>query len=154
LELAILNLAINSRDAMPQGGHLTIQALSVGPSGSDAPSGLALGEYVRLSIIDTGVGMDETTLAKSREPFFTTKGPGKGTGLGLSMVHGLAAQSGGALQLTSQPGKGTTADLWLPCAAPVAEPMAPVAAAAANGQSAAPRVILIVDDDPLVCMGT
>ena len=82
-------------------------------SDGDGPH-LRPGDYVRISIADTGIGMDEATLAKATEPFFTTKGPGKGTGLGLSMVHGLAAQSGGLLRIDSAPNGGTTVDLWLP----------------------------------------
>ncbi len=79
-----------------------------------ADDALDAGDYVCLAVADTGSGMDEATLARATEPFFTTKGAGKGTGLGLSMVHGLAAQSGGALRLSSRPGAGTTAELWLP----------------------------------------
>ena len=118
LELALLNLAVNARDAMPLGGALTIAACHETVSAAETMRGLAGGDYVRISVSDTGIGMDEPTLAKATEPFFTTKGPGKGTGLGLSMVHGLAAQSGGALTLSSQPGTGTTVDLWLPRAEP------------------------------------
>ena len=113
LELAILNLAINARDAMPRGGELRIsaQAETVGEGGSVAP-----GDYVRISVQDEGMGMDSDVLARAVEPFFSTKGIGKGTGLGLSMVHGLAAQLGGMLDLKSAPGGGTTADIWLPVA--------------------------------------
>ena len=100
LEMALLNLAVNARDAMPTGGALTIALDNqlVGPAGD---LGLASGAYVRLSVQDTGEGMDAATLARAVEPFFSTKGIGKGTGLGLSMVHGLANQSGGAFQLKS-----------------------------------------------------
>jgi signal transduction histidine kinase/CheY-like chemotaxis protein len=113
LELAILNLALNARDAMAGGGRLLISARA-----EQVPSGslLAPGEYLRLAISDTGLGMDSATLAHAVEPFFSTKGVGRGTGLGLSMVHGLAAQLGGALHLRSEPGKGTTAEMWLPTA--------------------------------------
>ena len=113
LELALLNLAINARDAMPGGGRLT---LSVGQSVVDDRNmlGLAAGSYIRLTAADTGIGMDRATLARATEPFFSTKGVGKGTGLGLSMVHGLSAQSGGTLRLTSEPGAGTAVELWLP----------------------------------------
>jgi PAS domain S-box-containing protein len=107
LELALLNLVVNARDAMPDGGMITISARA-------APAGA--GDFVCLCVTDTGQGMDEETLARAVEPFFTTKGVGKGTGLGLSMVHGLAEQSGGRLVLTSQKGQGTTAELWLPIA--------------------------------------
>ena len=154
LELAILNLAVNARDAMLDGGTLTIaaQEVRVGP---DDPSGLKPGDYIRLSVIDTGEGMDEQTLARAVEPFFTTKGIGKGTGLGLSMIHGFAEQSSGRLMLKSQKAKGTTAELLLP----VAE-QGPAATSKAEPES--PRrmrpfrklCVLVVDDDPLVLMNT
>ena len=149
LELAVLNLAINARDAMPRGGKLSIEADAV-----SAPSAgeLRAGDYVRITVRDTGVGMDEQTLARAIEPFFSTKGVGKGTGLGLSMVHGLAAQLGGILNLTSSPGGGTMAEIWLPEAGEAAavedlESRLPVRA---------PReaLILLVDDEELVRMGT
>ncbi|HEU4956650.1 MAG TPA: PAS domain-containing protein, partial [Sphingomicrobium sp.] len=113
LELALLNLAVNSRDAMSGGGHLRL-SLDEAQIGPVANEGLIAGRYIRLSVSDTGVGMDEATLTRAIEPFFTTKGQGEGTGLGLSMVHGLAAQSGGALRIRSKVGEGTTAELWLP----------------------------------------
>jgi PAS domain S-box-containing protein len=151
LELAILNLAVNGRDAMPKGGKLTIAARDahVGPYGSD---GLEAGEFVVVTVQDAGEGMDETTLRRATEPFFTTKGLGKGTGLGLSMVHGLAAQSGGILRLISRVGEGTSAELWLPRAATPALPAVPeTPEIAAEGIS---RTVLVVDDDPLVLAGT
>ena len=113
LEMALLNLAVNARDAMPSGGVLTLNLTSqdVAP---DRQLGLPAGRFVVLAVSDTGEGMDEETLAKAVEPFFSTKAVGKGTGLGLSMVFGLAKQSGGALSLDSTPGAGTTARLWLP----------------------------------------
>jgi len=115
LEMAVLNLAVNARDAMPGGGTLTISLdHQVAPTGN--VSHLKGGDYVRLSVEDTGEGMDASTLARAVEPFFSTKGVGKGTGLGLSMVHGLADQSGGAFLLTSEVGVGTRAELWLPLA--------------------------------------
>ena len=121
LDLALLNLAANARDAMPEGGTLRLAARNAAiiPAESSfigtpiRPAAVA-GEYVVLTVSDTGAGMDEAALARAAEPFFTTKGPGKGTGLGLSMVHGFVVQSGGALQLSSQPGAGTSVDLWLP----------------------------------------
>jgi signal transduction histidine kinase/ActR/RegA family two-component response regulator len=151
LELALLNVALNARDAMPEGGTLTISAAMSTPA--DAPDGKLLpGDYVRLKIEDDGVGMDEMTLAKSTEPFFTTKGPGKGTGLGLSMVHGLAAQSGGLLRIQSKLNEGTTLELWLPMAQTPA-----VAAVAAPVKMLEPSIgaykVLIVDDDHLVMTG-
>jgi signal transduction histidine kinase len=152
LELALMNLALNARDAMPEGGTLVISAKVevVGPS-SNLP--LAHGQYVRLSVTDSGQGMDGETLAKATEPFFTTKGPGKGTGLGLSMAQGLAAQSGGMLAIESAPGAGTRIDLFLPRAEVATAPAA---------EAPAPRLppftgratVLLVDDDALVCDGT
>src|SRR6202789_1241253 len=116
LELALLNVALNARDAMPDGGTLTISAASSTQAADGPEAALKPGDYVRITIEDDGVGMDETTLAKATEPFFTTKGPGKGTGLGLSTVHGLAAQSGGLLRIHSKLDEGTTLELWLPMA--------------------------------------
>ena len=113
LELAILNLSVNARDAMPDGGTLNIAATAETVPVHDR-STLAAGDYVRLSVGDTGTGMDEGTMARAVEPFFSTKGIGKGTGLGLSMAHGLAQQLGGALLLSSKPGLGTCVELWLP----------------------------------------
>ncbi|HEX2020811.1 MAG TPA: ATP-binding protein, partial [Aurantimonas sp.] len=111
LELAVLNLAVNARDAMPNGGELTIRVDRARGDGDLAP-----GEYVRLAVTDTGQGMSGETLKKATEPFFSTKGVGKGTGLGLSMIHGLAVQLKGELRLTSVIGTGTCAELWLPTA--------------------------------------
>jgi signal transduction histidine kinase len=157
LELALLNLALNARDAMPDGGALAITAVGDRKDESSAgpDSRLPPGDYLRISIADTGIGMDEQTLAKATDPFFTTKGPGKGTGLGLSMVHGLAAQSGGLLRIDSAPNVGTTVQLWLLRA----ETMP--AAAARNVErlkpppaAARPCRVLVVDDDQLVLTGT
>jgi nitrogen-specific signal transduction histidine kinase len=149
LELAILNLAVNARDAMPNGGAITIAARE----DHDANSGPAK-RHVALSVTDTGCGMDEETLEHAQEPFFTTKGVGKGTGLGLSMVNGLAEQSGGRLVLKSRLGEGTTAEIWLP----VAEE---AAASPPRGEPvvAIPRTsrrlsVLVVDDDLLVLENT
>jgi signal transduction histidine kinase len=113
VEMAVLNLAVNARDAMPEGGTLTISAKSV-HIGQSEDSGLRPGRYVRLAVADTGLGMDEATLKRAVEPFFSTKGIGRGTGLGLSMVHGLASQLGGDLAITSKPGLGTCVELYLP----------------------------------------
>jgi signal transduction histidine kinase len=173
LELALLNVALNARDAMPDGGavKITAQADRVpsldsangrsgngfskahGP-GADSPS-LPPGEYIRITIVDTGVGMDQVTLAKATEPFFTTKGPGKGTGLGLSMVQGLAAQSGGLLRIHSEPNAGTVVELWLPRAstAAAAHVRAPESTTALR-PATEPCTVLIVDDDNLVMTGT
>jgi signal transduction histidine kinase len=113
LELALVNLAINARDAMPDGGILRIGLRNSGLD-RDLPPELSLGEYVVVSVSDTGTGMDETTLARAFEPFFTTKRIGSGSGLGLPMVQGFAAQSGGAVRIQSKLGEGTTVELWLP----------------------------------------
>jgi signal transduction histidine kinase len=116
VELAVLNLAINARDAMPNGGTLRIGLHNRGLD-STSPAELAPGGYILISISDTGTGMDEATLAQAFDPFFTTKEVGIGSGLGLPMVEGFAMQSGGAVQIRSRPGEGTTVELWLPQAA-------------------------------------
>ena len=151
LEMALLNLAVNARDAMPEGGTLTISASRQSVRGRH-PTGLRIGHYVRLAVADTGTGMDEDTLGRAVEPFFSTKGIGKGTGLGLSMVHGLAAQLGGGLTLLSQPGQGTTVELWLPASAEMlpdavpAQTLAPLSASRGHA--------LLVDDEDVVRMST
>jgi CheY-like chemotaxis protein/two-component sensor histidine kinase len=150
LELAILNLAVNGRDAMGGGGRLDISLDQAElPNGGD---GLDPGRYIRLAVKDSGVGMDELTMARAIEPFFTTKGQGEGTGLGLSMVHGLAAQSGGALKIRSKLGKGTTAELWLPAADGQVEALRD----RDNSLPTQPRraTILLVDDEDLVRQAT
>ena len=113
LELALLNLIINGRDAMPGGGTLTIAADNAELADEQIP-GLGAGDYVRLAVIDTGTGISPDDLEKVLEPFFTTKDVGKGSGLGLSMVYGFAKQSNGAFRIDSELGKGTSAELWLP----------------------------------------
>ena len=154
LELALINLAVNARDAMPDSGTLTISCHNeIAYGRNHAPSSLPSGDFVRVSVSDTGVGMTEATLAKALEPFFTTKGVGKGTGLGLSMVHGFTAQSGGAMTLASQVGKGTEVRLWLPCAGDgdlvsVASERKPVRIRRESMR------ILLVDDDALVRTST
>jgi signal transduction histidine kinase/response regulator RpfG family c-di-GMP phosphodiesterase len=150
LELALLNLAVNARDAMPNGGTLSIAAeeLHVNKPG---PEQLMPGDYICVSVSDTGHGMDNMTLVRATEPFFTTKGPGKGTGLGLSMVHGMIAQSGGALQLSSMPGQGTTVRLILPVA--IASPSPVAEFAPPRKDETAAVTILLVDDDALVRAG-
>jgi len=152
LEMALLNLVVNARDAMPEGGSITIAAREQ-LVGEGATDGLVPGRYVSLSVIDRGVGMDSETLARAMEPFFTTKGVGKGTGLGLSMVHGLAEQSGGRFFLESTPGKGTEASLWLPVAHAESE-VSIVQAEAEPDVRTAKLTILAVDDDSLVLMNT
>jgi PAS domain S-box-containing protein len=149
LELALLNLAINGRDAMPKGGTITIDAAKQ----ADVP-GLKAGDYLCVRVADTGTGMDEETLERAMEPFFTTKGIGKGTGLGLPMVHGMAQQSGGKLLLKSRPGTGTAAELYLPVApdkAVLRTQSAPVHAPSPINKKLS---ILTVDDDPLVALNT
>ncbi len=161
LELALLNLAVNARDAMPLGGRLAIAARCLA-AGAGPPPGLAAGRYVCVAVSDSGTGMDEATLKRASEPFFTTKGVGRGTGLGLSMVHGLAAQSGGAMRISSEPGAGTTVELWLPVAEEAASrtdaaaPGSAALATAADGGAPAqpPCRVLLVDDDPLISAGT
>ena len=151
LELALLNLATNARDAMPEGGTVILSAeLQVVLELSH--SELAAGRYVCLSLIDTGEGMDAHTLASARDPFFTTKGVGKGTGLGLSMVHGFIEQLGGRFVLKSEKACGTTAQLWMPVAVEGV-------AARPSYSTAAPIVVprlsvLVVDDDSLVLTST
>jgi signal transduction histidine kinase/DNA-binding response OmpR family regulator len=148
VELAVLNLAINARDAMADGGTIDVRA-DLAPG--DRRKNLTGASYVRIQVSDTGSGMDPATLTKAIEPFFSTKPLGKGTGLGLSMVHGLAVQLGGLLELSSEVGKGTVATLYLPVASRPAASSEPPAAALATGRSA---VILVVDDDPLIAMST
>jgi signal transduction histidine kinase len=151
LEMALLNLAVNARDAMPAGGVLTIGLARHVVTRKDAA--LPPGAYVRLSVQDTGVGMDQDTLARAVEPFFSTKGLGKGTGLGLSMVHGLADQSGGTFRLESQVGVGTNAQLWLPVAVDGIQSV--IAPPSQSAQAAAsPATILLVDDDALIAAST
>jgi len=152
LEMALLNLVVNARDAMPDGGEIIIAARNR-QIDANGPAGLAPGNYIALSVIDSGSGMDAETLGKAMEPFFTTKGVGKGTGLGLAMVHGLAEQLDGRFVLESRLGKGTTATLWLPAAGPQEEDIAAPAAPEALAESR-PLKILAVDDDALVLMNT
>ncbi len=156
LELALLNVALNARDAMPDGRQADDHGGGTRPNARTAADArLQPGDYVRIMIVDNGVGMDEVTLAKATEPFFTTKGPGKGTGLGLSMVHGLAAQSGGLLRIDS--------------AAECRHHRRSVAAAGQDVRGARrlamsqrrhppprtePCKVLVVDDDLLVMTGT
>lgn len=150
LEMAILNLSVNARDAMPGGGTMTILARCEVRESAEA--GLAAGRYIRLSVADTGSGMDEETLSRAIEPFYSTKGIGKGTGLGLSMAHGLASQLGGALKLWSRLGSGTKIDLWLPVSDEAAGEVEAVRieSPASHGAGTA----LLVDDEDIVRMTT
>lgn len=151
LELAILNLCVNARDAMPTGGSLTITIEHVASDDRSLPD-VAAGEYVRISVCDTGSGMDAETLSRAVEPFYSTKGTGKGTGLGLSMIDGLTAQLGGAFTLSSEIGRGTRADLFLPVAAGCA------AEALLPWDTAMPQMrslhIMLIDDEDVVRFGT
>ena len=149
-ELALLNLALNARDAMPSGGVLSIAARPVDQSSSAEK--LARGAYVQVTIADTGLGMDANTLKRATEPFFTTKPVGKGSGLGLSMVHGLTLQSGGAMQIESQPGEGTTVCLWLPVASD--ERLTAPARSAPSAAAKSGCRVMLVDDDPLILKTT
>ncbi|CAK02979.1 MULTISPECIES: PAS domain-containing sensor histidine kinase [Rhizobium] len=152
LEMAILNLVVNARDAMPSGGRIVLRA-----SEESLPSGkipLPPGRYVRIAVIDEGEGMDAKTLEQAITPFFTTKGVGKGTGLGLSMVQGLASQSGGRLMMKSSLGEGTTVELWFPVAS-VEQTTEAAADRPRQEENATPRLrIVAVDDDGLVLMNT
>ncbi|HEY8005183.1 MAG TPA: PAS domain-containing protein, partial [Phenylobacterium sp.] len=150
LEMALLNLAVNARDAMPDGGTLSI---GVQTRTITAPSRLRPGGYLLLSVADTGIGMDAATLERAVEPFFSTKGIGKGTGLGLSMIHGLAAQLGGVLEISSTPGVGTRVDMWLPAAAAGQSG----AAERETGDAEPARgagTVLLVDDEELIRAAT
>jgi PAS domain S-box-containing protein len=148
VEMAVLNLAINARDAMPDGGVIDIR---VDKKDVDHEARLAPGTYLRVQVSDTGCGMDAVTLSKAIEPFFSTKPLGKGTGLGLSMTHGLAVQLGGHLDLASEVGVGTVATLWLPMAT---EPAVEVEAPPQPSPLGRCATILVVDDDPLIAMST
>jgi len=155
LELALLNLVMNARDAMPEGGRIIIATRPETIRKEPHRTGLPAGHYVCLAVTDEGQGMDEVTLKRAMEPFFTTKGTGKGTGLGLSMVHGLAEQSGGRLVIHSAVEHGTTAEIWLPMARFQAEPAEEVAKSPsepAEPAATSALTVLVVDDDPLIVM--
>ncbi len=158
LESALLNLAVNARDAMPHGGTLSLEADDSVVDATNAAQygGLKPGAYVRISVGDTGTGMPPEVAARAFEPFFTTKGPGKGTGLGLSMVYGFVTQSGGTVRIFSEPGRGTRVTMFLPLASPALArdakaPEGPVTAGpgqiTANGVTAR---VLVVEDEPNV----
>jgi PAS domain S-box-containing protein len=149
LEMALLNLVVNARDAMPEGGQIIISAHEEETQAGDAP------RFVQVCVADTGAGMDEATLQRATEPFFTTKEPGKGTGLGLSMVHGLAQQSGGRFVLRSRVGEGTTAELWLPVVHTAIDLDGENETARADAPPARYALtVLAVDDDSLVLTNT
>lgn len=151
LEMALLNLCVNARDAMLEGGTLRISA-STESVRKGHRSNLPTGDYLCLSVADTGTGMDAATLARAVEPFFSTKGVGKGTGLGLSMVHGLASQLNGALTIQSSPGLGTNVELWL--ARSTTMPAAALRVVETPEQQTAHGVALLVDDEELVRAST
>lgn len=149
LELALMNLIVNARDAMPQGGRIDVRArMERVTDGGKAK--LPAGSYVCLSVSDTGIGMDQETLERAVEPFFTTKGVGEGTGLGLSMVHGLAEQSKGCLVVKSRLGHGTTVELWLPAASGEPEECAGELLEHGTPADGSGLRILAVDDDGLI----
>jgi PAS domain S-box-containing protein len=146
LEMALINLGVNARDAMEGEGRIRIAAARAVVGEGEVP-GLAAGVYARLSVADTGKGMDAATRARAVEPFFSTKGVGQGTGLGLSMAHGLASQLGGALTIESAPGQGAEVSIWLPESFEAAEAMAaPEVAEGAPGHG----VVLLVDDEEYI----
>ena len=145
LELAVLNLAINARDAMPTGGTLTISTHAVAVA--DDPE-MAEGDYIELAIRDTGTGMPPDVAARAFEPFFTTKEVGKGTGLGLSMVYGVARQSGGTARIESVPGEGTTVKLYFRRADDDVESGEELLSDRAAERTSGSSSILVIDDDP------
>jgi PAS domain S-box-containing protein len=149
LENAVLNLAINSRDAMPAGGRLTISTANIrlAETYTAHHEGLEPGDYVVIRVADTGSGMSPEVIAKATDPFFTTKPVGKGTGLGLSMIYGFLRQSRGHLHICSEVGQGTTVELYLPRALQEAINLAVPATVARRGQG---ETILVVEDDPTV----
>lgn len=153
LENALLNLCINARDAMPNGGKITVNAGNRRLDGIAAKAaGLEPGEYVALSVTDTGTGMSPDTASKAFDPFFTTKPIGQGTGLGLSMVYGFAGQSGGSVQIASEVGKGTTIFIFLPLHLGAVEDDSPEPLRAAAPLADSGHIILLVDDEPLIRM--
>ena len=149
IDQIILNLAVNARDAMPQGGKLTLETaiLEIGEEYASGHIGLAAGPWVMLAVSDTGVGMDAATQERIFEPFFTTKRKGKGTGLGLSIVYGIVKQSGGEVLVYSEPGHGTVFKIYLPAAS---GENAPPAVAPNEAEGPASATILLVEDEEQV----
>jgi CheY-like chemotaxis protein len=146
LELAILNLALNARDAMPGGGTLHMGCENRRADASNGPAELITGDYLVVSVSDTGTGMSEATLARVFEPFFTTKGVGRGSGLGLSMVQGFAAQSGGMVRISSSLGEGTKVELWLPRAESRSTECVPVKPLGSVPKEHPGRIVVCDDD--------
>jgi CheY-like chemotaxis protein len=146
VENALLNLAINARDAMPLGGRLIIATRNIAAAELDKSVDLAPGDYVRISVADTGIGMSPEVLARACEPFFTTKEPGKGSGLGLAQVYGMTRQSGGSLRLQSSVGQGTTIELYLPRSLEAVEPAEKAADRSKPAVLANKTRVLVVDD--------
>ena len=150
LENALINLALNARDAMPRGGSLVIETVNRGVAAAEAaafPERIEPGDYVAIAVMDTGVGMDAPTVARAFDPFFTTKEVGKGTGLGLSQVYGFCRQSGGHAQIESQPGHGTTIRMFLPRQAAQSHPLAKPAEVQFGGSGGRESILLVEDDD-------
>jgi two-component system NtrC family sensor kinase len=146
LELALLNVGLNARDAMPRGGTLRLAARNVVSSGQIARLS---GNYVAVSVTDTGTGIPHDIRSRIFEPFFTTKGSGKGSGLGLSQAYGFATQSGGAITVDSEPGKGTTVEFYLP-ARPAGRPLPVASKPAETVQAETKGNVLLVEDDPAI----
>ncbi len=148
LERVLLNLALNAQDAMPDGGQLTIETSNLRFAGDASPSGqIDPGEYILITVTDTGHGMDEETKAHIFEPFFTTKKPGQGTGLGLSMVYGIVKQSDGHVRVESYPGVGSTFKIYLPRVSPLEQVgTGPVATTTPHGQ----ETVLVAEDEEAV----
>jgi two-component system cell cycle sensor histidine kinase/response regulator CckA len=150
LEQVIMNMVVNARDAMPNGGKLTIETgmVHLSESFSAKQLGVAPGQYITVSIVDTGIGMDEATQSHMFEPFFTTKNPGHGTGLGLATAYGIIRQSGGAIRIMSELGKGTTVRIYLPSAQ--AKASKPAENAVQAGPLTGAETILLVEDEARV----
>ena len=148
-EQAIINLAVNARDAMPAGGRLAIETGEADVVERPSNHDVRAGRYVRVTVRDSGVGMDEATQARIFEPFFTTKGPGEGTGLGLAMVYGFVRQSGGFIDVSSTRGEGTTFDIYLPVAVSVTTET-PMGEREPTWNATGSETILVVEDETAV----
>ncbi|MDR6355955.1 signal transduction histidine kinase [Pseudomonas psychrotolerans] len=152
LENALLNLVINGRDAMPAGGELCIATTTLSlDAEAAARESLTPGDYVRLSVTDTGTGMPPEVKAKAFEPFFTTKPAGQGTGLGLSMIYGFVKQSGGTARIDTEQGQGTTISLYLPRHAEVAAAAQEQSTTKVAPRAEAGQTVLVVEDEYAAC---